>query len=94
MKFRGVQAAAIDKRALAELEKKDQMDVIEKILEHCKLWLEPVERAPPVKTAVNRFMFRSMSFSQVSDYRGKGRFVQISGNPNVFTASSDDFPDT
>ena len=29
---------------------KDQMDGIEKILKHCKLWVEPVERAPPKKT--------------------------------------------
>ena len=32
------------------IEAKDQMDVIEKILKHCKLWVEPVERAPPKKT--------------------------------------------
>jgi hypothetical protein len=28
---------------------KDQADVIEKILKHCKLWMEPEERAPPKK---------------------------------------------
>ena len=37
-------------RIISFIEAKDQMDVIEKILKHCKLWVEPVERAPPKKT--------------------------------------------
>ena len=36
-------------RIISFIEAKDQMDVIEKILKHCKLWVEPVERAPPKK---------------------------------------------
>ena len=36
-------------RIISFIEKKDQMDVIEKILRHCKLWVEPVERVPPKK---------------------------------------------
>ena len=42
-------------RIISFIKKKDQMDVIEKILEHCKLWVEPVERAPPEKAAVIPF---------------------------------------
>jgi len=42
-------------RIISFIEKKDQMDVIEKILKHCKLWVEPVERAPPKKTAAVPF---------------------------------------
>ncbi|MCX6983546.1 MAG: transposase, partial [Lentisphaerae bacterium] len=33
-------------RIISFLEKKDQADVIEKILKYCKLWVEPEERAP------------------------------------------------
>jgi len=29
------------------VEKRDQADVIEKILKHCKLWIEPEQRGPP-----------------------------------------------
>ncbi len=37
-------------RIISFLGKKDQADVIEKILKHCKLWVEPVvERAPTEK---------------------------------------------
>ena len=36
-------------RIISFIEAKDQMDVIEKILKHCKLWVEPVERVPPKK---------------------------------------------
>ena len=36
-------------RIISFIEAKDQMDVIEKILKHCKLWVEPEERAPPKK---------------------------------------------
>ncbi len=36
-------------RIISFIEAKDQMDVIEKILKHCNLWVEPAERAPPKK---------------------------------------------
>ena len=36
-------------RIISFVEKKDLMDVIEKILKHCKLWVEPEERAPQKK---------------------------------------------
>ncbi len=42
-------------RIISFIEKKDQMDVIEKILRHCKLWVEPEERAPPGKAVVIPF---------------------------------------
>ena len=32
---------------IAFIEKRDQPDVIEKILKHCKLWQEPEKRGPP-----------------------------------------------
>ena len=32
---------------LAFIEKRDQADVIEKILKHCNMWGEPEERGPP-----------------------------------------------
>ena len=34
-------------RIISFIEKKDQADIIEKILKHCGLWMEPEERAPP-----------------------------------------------
>jgi len=34
-------------RIIAFIEKKDQYDVIGRILKHCNLWREPVSRAPP-----------------------------------------------
>ena len=34
-------------RIIAFIEKKDQPDVVEKILKHCNLWKEPESRAPP-----------------------------------------------
>ena len=34
-------------RIIAFIEKRDQPDVVEKILKHCNLWKEPVSRAPP-----------------------------------------------
>ena len=34
-------------RIIAFIEKKEQADIIEKILRHCGLWIEPEERAPP-----------------------------------------------
>lgn len=42
-------------RIISFLEKKDQADVIEKILRHCGLWVELAERAPPAKSAVIPF---------------------------------------
>jgi len=42
-------------RIISFIEAKDQMDVIEKILKHCKLWVEPEERAPPEKTVAVPF---------------------------------------
>ncbi|MFA6480306.1 MAG: hypothetical protein WCV67_18475 [Victivallaceae bacterium] len=42
-------------RIISFIEKKDQIAVIEKILRHCKLWVEPVEREPPVKAVVIPF---------------------------------------
>jgi hypothetical protein len=42
-------------RIISFLEKKDQADVIEKILKHCKLWVEPEERAPPEKAVLIPF---------------------------------------
>ena len=32
---------------IAFIEKRDQPDVIERILKHCKLWREPEQRGPP-----------------------------------------------
>jgi len=34
-------------RIISFIEKKDQPDVVKKILKHCKLWTEPKTRAPP-----------------------------------------------
>jgi hypothetical protein len=34
-------------RIIAFIEKRDQYDVIESILKHCNLWIEPIPRAPP-----------------------------------------------
>jgi len=34
-------------RIVAMIDKRDQPDVIEKILKHCNLWREPAKRAPP-----------------------------------------------
>jgi hypothetical protein len=42
-------------RIISFIEKKDQMDVIEKILRHCKLWVQPEERAPPEKPMIVPF---------------------------------------
>jgi hypothetical protein len=36
-------------RIISFIEKKDQANVIEKILKHCGLWMESEERAPPEK---------------------------------------------
>jgi hypothetical protein len=33
-------------RIIAFIEKRDQYDVIEKILRHCHLWIEPIPSAP------------------------------------------------
>ena len=32
---------------IAFIEKRDQADVIEKILKHCNLWIDPEQRGPP-----------------------------------------------
>ena len=37
-------------RIIAFLEKRDQADLIEKILKHCGLWERPPSRAPPEET--------------------------------------------
>ena len=34
-------------RIISFIEKRDQPDVVKKILKHCKLWMEPKTRAPP-----------------------------------------------
>ena len=34
-------------RIISFIEKRDQPDVVEKILKHCDLWREPKPRAPP-----------------------------------------------
>ncbi len=34
-------------RIIAFIEKRNQYDVIERILKHCNLWREPAKRAPP-----------------------------------------------
>jgi hypothetical protein len=34
-------------RIIALIDKRDQPDVIEKILKHCNLWKEPEPRGPP-----------------------------------------------
>ena len=34
-------------RIISFIEKKDQADIIEKILKHCGLWVDIEERAPP-----------------------------------------------
>ena len=42
-------------RIISFIEKKDQVVWIEKILKHCKLWVEPEERAPPEKPMIVPF---------------------------------------
>ena len=37
-------------KIVAFIEKRDQADVIEKILKHCKLWERQASRAPPQNT--------------------------------------------
>jgi rRNA maturation protein Nop10 len=37
-------------RIIAMIEKRDQPEVVKKILKHCNLWTEPKTRAPPVFT--------------------------------------------
>jgi hypothetical protein len=34
-------------KIISFIEKHNQYDVIEQILKHCNLWVEPVPRAPP-----------------------------------------------
>ena len=34
-------------RIISFIEKRDQATIIQKILKHCGLWTEPMERAPP-----------------------------------------------
>jgi hypothetical protein len=42
-------------RIISFIEKKDQVVWIEKILKHCKLWVEPEERALPEKPMIVLF---------------------------------------
>jgi len=42
-------------RIISFIQVKDQMDVIEKILRHCGLWVELAESAPPEKAVVIPF---------------------------------------
>jgi hypothetical protein len=43
-------------RIIAMIEKRDQPDVVKKILQHCDLWKEPKTRAPPTFTLEHEYI--------------------------------------
>ena len=43
-------------RIIAMIEKRDQPEVVKKILKHCNLWTEPKTRAPPVFTLESEYI--------------------------------------
>ena len=43
-------------RIIAFIERKDQPQVVEGILKHCDLWVEPEERSPPPFTLESEYI--------------------------------------
>ena len=55
-------------KVVAFIEKRDQADVIEKILKHCRSWHQPASRAPPQTTGLSVQSALDLSYVDTDEF--------------------------